>query len=278
MNKGPDERQRGFALVVVLWIVALLALQISIFNLAVRDAGALAGNEMAMARGEALGAAGVELAAARLLEPDLELRWHGDGRTHEVAFGGARLLITISDEAGRFDINKLDDEVLDALLRPFGGTAEALAPWIERNGPLLDPSDLARALGLPASALQSLVPYLTVHGGSGRINPLVAPREVLLMLPEADPAEVDRAVMLRQRGGLSAQDVARALGSVDKWLTDQTGPAYRVEVAVRGESVPSIGWAEATILMGKDARAPFRILGWRYEPRAPEQDVQQQVR
>src|SRR6185295_5659111 len=68
---APDgtERQRGFALLVVLWIITLLALQVSIFNLSVRDAGALAGNEMAMARGEALASAGVELAAALLMEP-----------------------------------------------------------------------------------------------------------------------------------------------------------------------------------------------------------------
>ena len=53
-----NARQQGFALLVVLWIVTLLALQISIFNLSVRDAGTLAGNELAMARGEALAAAG----------------------------------------------------------------------------------------------------------------------------------------------------------------------------------------------------------------------------
>lgn len=266
---APDgtERQRGFALLVVLWIITLLALQVSIFNLSVRDAGALAGNEMAMARGEALASAGVELAAALLMEPSPERRWPADGRTQEVGFGGARLFITVSDEAGRLDINELDAEVLDSLLRPCGGSAEAVTRWIDRNGPFIDPTELAHAIGLPASALQPLAPYLTVHGGEGRINPLVAPREALLMLPGVDPAEVERALALRQRGEGNAADVARLLPSVDKWLTERTGPAYRVEVAVRGETMPAIGWAEATILIGKDAAAPFRVLSWRYEPR-----------
>jgi general secretion pathway protein K len=264
-----DERQRGFALLVVLWIVTLLALQISIFNLSVRDAASLAGNEMAMARGEALAAAGVEMAAARLLEPSAEWRWPADGRTREASFGGARLFITIADEAGRFDINEVDGEVLESMLRPFGGAAEAVTRWIDRNGPFLDPTELAHAVGLPPSALQPLARHLTVHGGDGRINPLSAPREALLMLPGADPAEVERALALRRRGGTTAADVARLLTSVDKWLTERTGPAYRVEVAVRGETVPAIGWAEATILVGKDAAAPFRVLSWRYEPGAP---------
>ncbi len=275
MAGTPNERQRGFALLVVLWIVTLLALQIGIFNLAVRDAGALAGNELAMARGEGLAAAGVEMAAARLMEPSAEWQWPADGRTREVSFGGARLFITITDEAGRFDINEVDGEVLDSLLRPFGGSADAVTQWIDRNGPFLDPTELAHALGLPPSALQSFAPYLTVHGGDGRINPLVAPREALLMLPGANPAEVDAASILRERGA-GAADVARTLGSVDKWLTERTGPAYRIEVAVRGQSTPAFGWAEATILIGKDAAAPFRVLSWRYEPRAPEREGHQQ--
>src|SRR5688500_710398 len=96
-NRAPDSRQGGFALIVVLWIVTLLALQVGIFNLSVRDAGALAGNELAIARGEALAAAGVELAAARLMDADTTARWHADGSTREVGFGGALLRIRITD-------------------------------------------------------------------------------------------------------------------------------------------------------------------------------------
>jgi len=262
-------RERGFALLVVLWIVTLLALQVSIFNLTVRDAGALAGNEMAIARGEALASAGVELAAARVAETEAAWHWNADGSTREVSLGGARLYVTITDEAGRFDINEIDGDVADSLLRPFGSSADALTQWIDQNGPLLDPSQLQRALGLSAAAMLALEPYLTVHGGDGKINALVAPREALLGLPGANAADVERVLKLRQRGLLSAQDVARALSSVDKWLTERTGPAYRVEVAVRGESTSAIGWAEATILLGKDDKTPFRVLSWRYEPRAP---------
>jgi general secretion pathway protein K len=262
-----QEREGGFALVVVLWIVALLALQVGIFNLTVRDAASLAGNELAIARGEALAAAGVELAAARLLETDAAWQWQADGSTREAGFGGARLAITITDEAGRFDINQLDGDLVDWLLRPYGGSAEALTEWIDKNGPLLDPSELARALGLPASAIAPLVPYLTVHGGDGRINPAAAPPEALLMLPGVDAAAVERALRFRRLGGTGAADIARALAPVDKWLTERTGPAYRIEVAVRGESASAIGWAEAVILIGKDQEAPFRVLSWRYEPR-----------
>jgi general secretion pathway protein K len=263
-----SERQRGFALIVVLWIVTLLALQVSLFNLTVRDAGTLAGNELALARGEALASAGVELAAANLMQTDGGRSWRADGSTREVRFGGARLAITITDEAGRLDINEVDGDVLDALLKPYGGSADAVTEWADRYGAFLDPAELARAIGQPPSTLAALAPYLTVHGGDGKVNPLAASRRLLLMLPGADAGEIDRALDLGRRGG-SASDVAQALGSVDKWLTERTGPAYRVEVAVRGEETPAIGWVEAVILIGKDSAAPFRVLGWHYEPTAP---------
>ena len=120
MSRPSAGRQRGFALIVVLWIVTLIALQVSLFNLTVRDAGALAGNELAIARGEALAAAGVELAVARLLGTDRDRRWPADGRTREVRFGGALLGIRITDEAGRIDLNALAGELADALLQPYG--------------------------------------------------------------------------------------------------------------------------------------------------------------
>jgi general secretion pathway protein K len=266
-----SERQQGFALLVVLWVVALLSLQVSLFSLTIRDAGALAGSELAIVRGEALASAGIELAAAHLLEPEDGKRWSVDGSTREVRFGGANLAIKITDEAGRLDLNAMDDEILDALLRPYGGSAEAVTQWVDRNGPFLDATQLAQAIGLRTSQLQALLPHLTVYGGDGKINPQVAARETLLLLPGVDAFSVDKALSLRRRDAAQASDVAQALGLVNKWLTDRTGPAYRVEVGVRGEGNPAIGWAEAVILLGKDATAPFRVLSWRYEPTAPQE-------
>lgn len=265
-----DERQEGFVLVVVLWLVTLLALQVSVFNLTVRDAGSIASNELAIARGEALAAGGVELAAAKLLDPDPSRRWLADDSTREARLGGARLYITITDEAGRFDINELDQEVAEHVLRPFARSKEHLEQWVDRlrDRPLLDISQLGRVLDIPPNAVHSLTPHAGVHGGDSKINPLVASRAALLMLPGADPVEVDRALALRRSGVASASEVAAALGSVNNWLTSRNGPAYRVEVVVRGDGQPAIGRVEATILPGKDPVAPYRVLSWRYEPRA----------
>ena len=293
-NPSPTRRQRGIALVVVLWIVTLLALQVSIFNLTVRDATALAGNELAAVRGEALAAAGVELAAARLTERELARRWQGNGGTHTIMLGGARLQITILDESSRIDLNEASDELLASLLRPFAPSQATLTQWVDRildwrdpdsdrrpqgaedvdyrragvawgprNGPFLDVSELGRVLGIPASVAAELARHLTVYGGEGKINPLLASREALLLLPGADPVEIDRALQLKREG--TSANWAASLLSLSPWFTARVGPSYRVEVVVRSDGTgATIGRAEAVILVGMDAATPFRVLSWRY--------------
>ena len=295
-DRSSTRRQRGIALVVVLWIVTLLALQVSIFNLTVRDAASLAGNERAAARGEALASAGVELAAAGLMEREPTRRWRGDGAVRTVEFAGAQLQITVLDESSRFDINEVSDELLASLLRPLAETQTALTQWVDRildwrdadsdrrpqgaedldyrraglaygprNGPFIDVSELGRVLGVPANVAAALARHVTVYGGEGKINPMLASRESLLLLPGADPVEIDRALQAQRGGGGSNPSGASALASLSRWFTTRVGPTYRVEVVVRAaNSEGAIGRAEAVILVGRDAAAPYRVLSWRY--------------
>jgi hypothetical protein len=61
----PSERRKGFVLVAVLWLVTLLALQISIFNLTGRDAAPLPATNLLLPVRGGPGRRGVR-AAARL--------------------------------------------------------------------------------------------------------------------------------------------------------------------------------------------------------------------
>ena len=295
-NISHQERQRGLALVVVLWVVSLLALQVSIFNLTVRDTSSLASTELAVLRGEALAMAGVEMAVAHLLERDPVRRWSADGSVREFHFAGAHISLAVKDEAARVDINEAAPELLASMLRPYARSSGTVQKWVDRimdwrdadsdrrpqgaeapdyrraglpygpnNGPFLDPSELERVLDFPAEVAEALAGRLTVYGGDGKVNPLLAPRDVLMMLPDAEPAEIDRALDLRGRGGEA--DVSATLGRLQNWFTQRHGPAYRIEVAVQGETERAFGSAEAVILIGKDTAAPFSTLSWRYEPR-----------
>ena len=117
-------------------------------------------------------------------------------------------------------------------------------------------------LGIPASVAEELARHLTVYSGEGKINPLLASREALLLLPGADPLEIDQALRL---SGRAERRRAASLGSLSRWFTARVGPTYRVKVVVRSEGTgAAIGRVEAVILIGMDAATPYRVLSWRY--------------
>ena len=89
----------------------------------------------------------------------------------------------------------------DSERRPQGAEdidyRRAGAGYGPRNGPFLDVNELSRVLGIPASVPEGLARYLTVYSGEGKINPLLASREALLLLPGADPVDIDRTLQSR---------------------------------------------------------------------------------
>ena len=310
----PRARNRGIALVVVLWLVTILALQVSLFNLTVRDAALLGSNELAIARGEQLASSGIELAVAGILDPDPSRRWDGSRSTHVVRFGGALLEIAVSNEGGRLDLNGANEDLLSAALYPYARSPATTAQWVERildwrdtdderrpngaeasdyaragsahgprNGQFLHPLELGRVLGVPPDLARALATRLTVYGIDGKINPLSASREVLMMLPGANPAEVDNALQLRERSRGDAEPVMVALASVKDWLTIDKASVYRIDVSVRGDTLQAFGRAEAIVLVDQtprtganavaDAAPPLHILSWTYEPSASAPDV-----
>lgn len=302
-----EPRNRGIALVIVLWLVTILALQVSLFNLTVRDAASLGSNELAIARGEQLASSGIELAVAGILDPDPTRRWDAGGELRVVRFGGAVLEISVSNEGGRIDLNAASEDLLSAALYPYARSPATTAQWVDRildwrdtddetrpngaeatdyaragvayrprNGRLLNPLELGRVLGISPEIARALANRLTVYGIDGKINPLYASREVLLMLPGANPVEVDNALQLRERLRDDAEPIMAALASVKDWITTDTTSVYRIDVTVRAETKSAFGRAEAVVLVDQtprtgdnaiaDATPPLHILSWNYEP------------
>lgn len=128
-----DSRESGMALIAVLWIVAAAALMVSTFNATVRSGASLALSEMRLTRIEALLDAGVEIAAARLIDTEQNRRWRPDGKPHAVSFADADLTIAMHDPRGLVDLNGASPELLLGLLRQFIGAesdATALRDYI----------------------------------------------------------------------------------------------------------------------------------------------------
>src|SRR6516165_767734 len=112
--------EQGFVLVAVLWLLAALALLVTIFTVHLSaSARAVSLNDDAL-KMEALVSAGVELAAYRLQSADEDKR-PPDGAFH-VRLSGTDISVSFITEAARVDLNEAPKELLNGLLTVLGAS------------------------------------------------------------------------------------------------------------------------------------------------------------
>jgi general secretion pathway protein K len=206
-------RERGFVLLIVIWVTGLLAVIVATFSTAVRTHIKVTTNSVASARAAALADTGVHIAIMDLVSSRANgrRRFTVDGTpTVCRAPAGDVLLIAVEDEAGKVDLNAANERLLTHLLQGLGvasSEAAALADRIldfrdadeERRPSGAERSDyvaaglahgpknaafdaveeLEQVLNIGHGWLARLRPFVTVYSGQGGIDPTVAPIELL---------------------------------------------------------------------------------------------------
>lgn len=216
----------GAALVLVLWLIALLTAVVGAFALTAK-VEQLQGRVMAdSAMGQEHARAGIEYALSRLQGDAGRPRWHPDGRRYRWQFDGVRVDLRLLDEAGKVDLNLADAALLaglmqvldvapetsrqlaaaildwrdrDDLQQPGGGAenaqyAAAGLPYGAKNAPFESTAELRRVLGMEPDLYLRLRPLVTVFG-TARPDPRFAPAPVLSAMGlDADLLIAQRAV------------------------------------------------------------------------------------
>jgi general secretion pathway protein K len=151
---GEAGRQtRGFALLIVLWTMGLLALLVAQFTSAGRTEVRVAMNLQANAVAQAAADAALYEAILRLLQG----AWLPDGRPHIVQWGNTAVTVRVKNQAWKVNPNLATAPVLRALLVQLGldsaksaALAQAIVDW---RTPLSQPSGAKlapyRAANLP---------------------------------------------------------------------------------------------------------------------------------
>lgn len=220
INRSAGGSEPGFALVTVLWAIALLAIMAGSFSMTLQRDGRLVRYNQDRATGLALADAGVHYALMMLSLPDPHKRWRSDGTLYRPNLPGGKVRIRVFDEAGKFDINAAQEPTLRALLnKALGGNqdqadrlAAAILDWRDpddlvhlngaeeteykqadkgygpRNTNFQALDELQMVLGMTPAIYQRLEPVLTIYSGQDGINPNKASLEALLMLPGVDEA------------------------------------------------------------------------------------------
>ena len=237
--------EQGFVLVAVLWLLAALALLVTIFTVHLSaSARAVSLNDGAL-QTEALVSAGVELAAYRLQLADEDKR-PPQGAFH-ARLSGTDISVSFITEAARVDLNAAPKELLNGLLTVLGasdddakeatdrivgwrtkagtdggGKEDALyrtagRAYSPRQAPFAHVNELALVIGLTPALVERTLPYVTVFSGTAGVDVMVAPPEVIAALPGKTPLKLkqvlgDRGSLVNDRGDISGaliQDVLR---------------------------------------------------------------------
>ncbi len=285
---GP-RHERGFALLLVVWVLATLSVLAAGFAATTRSETRLARNFVEVARARALAEAGVSTAIAHLLDPTPSGHWRADGTPYAIAFAGGQIRIKIEDESGKIDVNVAPPEMIAGLCAVLGldDTTSALllegilsrrriaaarlaagagaAPQIRRLAAFTAIDELMQIPGFDRASFERLRPYLTVFSQSAAIDPLVAPQPVLLAIPGVDVREVERLLVARAAPvAEESSPFAPALTGVDDYIT--SGALGVATIIAEATTDTGTVFARRAVMASTDVVGqPGQILEWRQE-------------
>ena len=113
-------RQRGVALLIVLWGCTLLAIMLGGFAALARTEGLQARYQFVQTRAHYAAEAGLVRAIQALQSPDIDSRWVADGRPYVFTFDDAKVTLTIIDEDGKAKPMEINVALSNSF--GFGGT------------------------------------------------------------------------------------------------------------------------------------------------------------
>jgi len=199
---------RGFALLIVMWMLVLIAFITIHVTAAGRTEVRIATNLAANARAQAAAEGAIYQAVFSLADPQLDQRWMPDRRVHELQIGDSRIAVQIENEAGRINPNLASAALLQGLLNAIGAEPEtsfdlavAITEWVGSAPDRRTPDELLadyRAAGFdygpPALPLESIDQLGSVRGMSPQLLDGLRPHLSLFSPASPDVASADTQV------------------------------------------------------------------------------------
>jgi general secretion pathway protein K len=287
-QRGPSRASRGAALLLVLWLIAMLTAVVGAFALTARIEYM---QGRVLSRGvvaEQAARAGLEYAMTRVVDIDPLRQWLPDGREYPWRFGDAEIVVTIVDESGKVDINGADLDLLAALIQAVGierqqarNIAAAIMDWRDpdtltqaeggaedadysgderpygaKDAPFETAAELQLVLGMTPELFEKLAPHVTVYSGQGRPAEQYASAEVLQALgvdPERTLAERRRPRQPGETGALVG--VGTGTYSIDSRARLRDGRVSVLRAVVRagnsglpGSVYTPLRWEEGAVV------------------------------
>ena len=278
---------RGAALLLVLWLVALLTALVGAYALTARIEAlqGRVGSRGAMA--QEIARAGMEYALVRVADRNPETHWQPNGRAYAWRFDGHDVQVRIIDETGKVDLNQADVPLLSRLMQvlgeppdasdalaaaivdwrdaddlgqPVGGAedgdyAAAGRPYGAKVAPFETIAELEQVLGMTPDLYARLEPFLTLYSGRGQPDATYAQGPVLVAMG------MDATAWLAQREAAGAAGALQLVGtgsgtySIESRARLADGREASLRTVVRAGASPVPGSAY-TLLRWEEGASP----------------------
>lgn len=278
---------RGAALLLVLWLVALLTALVGAYALTARIEAlqGRVGSRGAMV--QEIARAGMEYALVRVADRNPETHWQPNGRAYAWRFDGHDVQVRIIDETGKVDLNQADVPLLsrlmqalgeppdasdalaaaivdwrdaDDLSQPVGGAedgdyAAAGRPYGAKDAPFETIAELEQVLGMTPDLYARLEPFLTLYSGRGQPDATYAQGPVLVAMG------MDATAWLAQREAAGAAGALQLVGtgsgtySIESRARLADGRETSLRTVVRAGASPVPGSAY-TLLRWEEGASP----------------------
>ena len=280
-------RMRGAALLLVLWLVALLTALVGAYALTARMEAlqGRVGSRGAMA--QEIARAGMEYALVRVADRNPETHWQPNGRAYAWRFDGHEVQVRIIDETGKVDLNQAEVPLLSRLMQALGeppDTGDALAaaivdwrdaddlsqpvggaedgdyaaagrPYGAKDAPFETIAELEQVLGMTPGLYARLAPFLTLYSGRGQPDATYAQGPVLVAMG------MDATAWLAQREAAGAAGALQLVGtgsgtySIESRARLADGRETSLRTVVRAGASPVPGSAY-TLLRWEEGASP----------------------
>ncbi|WP_299340535.1 type II secretion system protein GspK [uncultured Pseudoxanthomonas sp.] len=281
------KRMHGAALLLVLWLVALLTALVGAYALTARMEAlqGRVGSRGAIA--QEVARAGIEYALVRVADRNPETHWQPNGRPYAWTFDGQQVQVRIVDETGKVDLNQADVPLLSRLMQALGEPADAsdalaaaIVDWRDadnltqpvggaedsdyaaaereygaKDAPFDTVAEVEQVLGMTPDLYARLAPFLTLYSGRAQPDATYAPGPVLQAMG------VDAAAWLAQRNATGVTGGPQLVGagsgtySIESRARLADGREASVRTVVRAGASPVPGSAY-TLLRWEEGASP----------------------
>jgi len=286
-------KQKGIALVLVLWVALLMTVIAGGFAISARTESVQSRILFNQVQAEFLAEAGLNRAVFELRNPDPETRWIADGRAYEFSLNDAKISVQITDESGKIDLNLANEELLVGLFASVGvefdealALSDKIQDWRDpdeevrlagaedadyfaagyshgaKDAPFDTVPEVLQVMGMSYELYRKIEPAITVYSGRGNLNLAFAPKEALVALDGIDGQMAENYINQRHE----IFDMSSQLPMLIEGQSGSLRSGSTTFSIVVKASLPNNQWTEldTTIRLGGNVRGrPFQIIRWR---------------